>query len=73
MRADLDGSNPEVVIAHPFPEPIGFPYGAAVDPGGGKFYWSDTAFGGIRRADLNGTNVEDVFLGSRSRASRSIS
>ncbi len=34
-----------------------------IDPAGGKMYWTDAAGGVIRRANLNGSNVETVVSG----------
>ncbi len=59
MRANLDGSDPEPVVASPNPY-IGFPMGVAVDPGAGKVYWADTSESKIQRANLDGSNVEVV-------------
>ncbi len=63
IRANLDGTGVETIISHPSPVTSGFPWGVAGDPAGGRFYWADDGEGKIGRADLNGTNVLDVFVG----------
>lgn len=55
-RCDLDGSNPETILN------VGTrPRGVAVDPGGGKLYWTKpegTPL--IERSDLDGSNRETL-------------
>ena len=54
QRSNLDGSNiQELLIA-------GTPSGIALDVGSGKIYWADQNSNQIRRADFDGSNVEDV-------------
>ena len=52
-RADLDGSNVEVVVPG-----LTSPTDVVVDPSGGKVYWTDNTL--IQRANLDGTAVETV-------------
>lgn len=52
-RANLNGSGRQQIFTQPF----GFAE-IEVDPAGGKIYWADSQK--VRRADLNGTNVEDL-------------
>jgi hypothetical protein len=61
-RADLDGSNIQVVI----PPPLGGgdPGGIGVDPQAGKIYW--TSDQGVQRANLDGSNIEPVLAGPSS-------
>ncbi|KAJ9598065.1 hypothetical protein L9F63_026829, partial [Diploptera punctata] len=62
-RASLDGSNREVVVNKELFRPLGI----AVDEPAGKLYWSNDKEGiyyDIRRADLNGKNIE-VLLESK--------
>lgn len=54
LRADLDGSGMERVLERA--EVVGF----TLDLHGGKVYWTD-ARGTIQRADLEGSNVEDLI------------
>lgn len=54
-RAGLDGSNVEVVIGG-----MDYPVGLALDLQQGKMYWSEGMLGKIRRANLDGTALEDV-------------
>ena len=35
--------------------------GLAVDPDGGKIYWTDSDAPAIRRADLDGSDVEELL------------
>jgi hypothetical protein len=52
-RANLNGSAAEFVVS-------GDSMGIAIDASGGKMYWTSPQFGKIRRANLDGTNVEDI-------------
>ncbi|MHC4176255.1 MAG: Ig-like domain-containing protein, partial [Planctomycetota bacterium] len=61
LRADLDGTNMEVVV----PDIERFE-GFTLDPVGGKIYWAQYSWDAanpavIRRADLDGSNVETIF------------
>ena len=67
-RADLDGSNIEVLITG-----LESPSGLALDVGGGKMYWTewtdlDTGRSevSIYRADLDGSNIEILITGLES-------
>ena len=40
---------------------LSVPYGLALDVSGGKMYWTDRQNGKIQRADLDGSNVEDLL------------
>ena len=61
VRANLDGSNPELIV--PIPQYTVFDL--AIDPAGERLYWYDFAGEkGIRRAKLDGTGVETVWRGS---------
>ena len=57
VRADLDGSNREELVA----EGLYIPVGIALDLDNQKMYWADLAQNMIRRANLDGTDVEDVI------------
>jgi sugar lactone lactonase YvrE len=59
-RADLDGGNIESLVTATGGDPISNPQGLALDPAGGKMYWTDLGNDTIRRADLDGSNVELV-------------
>ncbi len=59
-RANLDGSEPEVIYQGQLGETT---WDVAVDPGGGKVYWTTLNQGSIRRADLDGGNVEEILTG----------
>jgi hypothetical protein len=54
-RANLDGSSVELVTDAPFN-----PMGIGLDPAGGKVYWAQMAPAKIRRANLDGSSVEDL-------------
>lgn len=59
-RADLDGSNREVVVSN-IPEISGI----AMDSVDAKVYWSNNGFGSIERADLSGSNIEALVNGTQ--------
>ena len=64
QRANLDGSNIEDLVTVGLSHPLGM----ALDVAGGKMYWTNTSFwptpwpglDKIQRANLDGTNVEDL-------------
>ena len=64
QRANLDGSNIEDLVTVGLSHPLGL----TLDVAGGKMYWTNTSFfpwGGpgldkIQRANLDGSNVEDL-------------
>ena len=51
--ADLDGSNVTTLVN----SGLGTSIGIAVDPAGGKIYWTDSGNDTIKSADLDGSNV----------------
>ena len=57
VRANLDGSDREALIT----EDIRAPFGIALDLENQKMYWADFTLNMIRRANLDGTDVEDVI------------
>ena len=57
QRANLDGTNVQVVVRLDGPENI------AVDVSGDKIYWAIGYGDRIQRANLDGTNVQDVVTG----------
>jgi sugar lactone lactonase YvrE len=60
VQAFIDGGNPK-----PIATTVGIATGVAVDPVGGKIYWTEYGNGpkddAIRRANLDGSNVETLF------------
>jgi DNA-binding beta-propeller fold protein YncE len=60
VRAFLDGGSPK-----PIATTVGIATGVAVDPAGGKIYWTEYGNGphddAVRRANLDGSNVETLF------------
>ena len=54
-QANLDGSSPLVIVTG-----LDAVSGIGVDPEGGKIYWSDYVADKIQRANLDGTNVQDL-------------
>ena len=58
-RADLDGMNTETLIA-PGEQGTGIPFSIALDLSEGKMYWTDLGDPLLRRANLDGTGVEEV-------------
>lgn len=59
FRAEMSGANPELIVTSN--EGLVRPVSVAVDPVGRKLYWVDFARHVVQRADLDGTNTEDLF------------
>jgi DNA-binding beta-propeller fold protein YncE len=62
QRANLDGSGIETIILDTMDDPgdtVG-PHSIALDTNRGKIYWTDRSEKTIRRANLDGTQIEDV-------------
>ncbi len=57
LRADLDGTNVEVVVTDEDK-----PADIALDVVVGKVYWTDYAVDVVRRANLDGSGVEDLYV-----------
>lgn len=57
MRANLDGTNVETVLTG-----VDKPARIALDVTGGKIYWTDFVVDVVRRSNLNGSGVEDLFV-----------
>lgn len=57
MRANLDGSGVESVVLD-----VGKPAQLALDPSAGKIYWTDYVDDVVRRANVDGTGMEDLFV-----------
>ena len=53
-RANLDGSQAEVIVTEAGAD------GIAIDSGAGKIYWTEEGFGKTRRANLDGSQVETL-------------
>lgn len=58
-RAGLDGSSPEVVIPK---DALNRPRGLAIHSAEGKIYWTDAGTDKIQRANLDGTEIEDLAI-----------
>ena len=56
MCSDVDTLVPEVVLS----EGLTYPYRITLDPVGGKMYWTTTYDGLVRRANLDGTDLETI-------------
>lgn len=54
-RANLDGSGVETLLSG-----LSGPWGIALDVAAGKMYWTEFSTKKIRRADLDGSSVEDL-------------
>ena len=61
QRADLDGTNVEVLLTSKSTIPVGL----ALDGAENKMYWTDQGTNMIRRADLDGANIEDLVKALR--------
>jgi hypothetical protein len=59
MRANLDGSVAEGLVMTGHWRPTGI----SLDLTAGKMYWADYFYGEIRRANLDGSNVETLIAG----------
>ena len=57
LRANLDGSNIEILVSHG----LANPHGIALDVIGGKMYWTDDSANRIQRANLDGSNIENLI------------
>ena len=57
-RIGLDGQGLEDVVLLD-----ALAYGLALDPGGGKVYWTEAITDRVRRANLDGTAIEDLATG----------
>lgn len=60
-RANLDGSNPQVVVQDTGAFPTLF--GLTVDPVDQKIYWSNSELDAIRRANFDGSAIETIVSG----------
>ncbi len=59
LRSNLDGSQLETVVDSLAPEFK--PASIALDVAGGKVYWTDYVVDVVRRANLDGSNIEDLY------------
>jgi len=61
LRANLDGTGQEILVSDPSLDAVEI----ALDPPGGKMYWTSSTPSGsmISRANLDGTNVETLVTG----------
>ncbi len=57
MRSNVDGSEIETVVTG-----VDKPSDIALDVAGGKIYWTDYVADVVRRSNLDGTDVEDLFV-----------
>ena len=62
LRANLDGTDQQTVI--PTSGANFKPGNIALDLAGGKIYWTDAVARFLRRANLDGTNIENLFDGT---------
>ena len=57
-RGDVDGSNVGVLLN--ISDGVVVPEGIAIDPDGGKMYWSDSSTNTISRSNLDGSSLEII-------------
>lgn len=57
MRSDLDGTNIETIISN-----VGKPSAIALDAAAGKIYWTDHVDDVVRRGNVDGSGVEDLYV-----------
>lgn len=57
LRSDLEGSGIETVV-----DGVGSPFWIQVDPIGKKIYWTDIVNNVVRRSNLDGTRIDDLFV-----------
>lgn len=67
LRSDLDGGNVETVVTGE-----GKPAGVAIDVEGGKLYWTDYVVDVVRRSNLDGSDIEDIYVVGSNRNPRCI-
>jgi len=67
LRSDLDGSNIEIVVTA-----VGRPSSIQVDPIGKKIYWTDYVNDVVRRSNLDGTQVDDLFVAGKNNNPNSL-
>src|SRR5437868_6211865 len=58
LRANLDGSDPEILVKN-----LNVTAGIALDVARGQMYWADNGGGDIRRANLDGTGQQILLTG----------
>ncbi|HVP13632.1 MAG TPA: hypothetical protein VMV94_20830, partial [Phycisphaerae bacterium] len=61
-RANLDGTNILCLISAPTGPIATNPWGIALDVAGGKMYWTDIKLKVLRRANLDGSEIEDLAI-----------
>ncbi len=61
MRANLDGSDVEILVKHDLISPVGI----ALDTARGKMYFTDRFANNIKRANLDGSEVEIVVQNTK--------
>jgi sugar lactone lactonase YvrE len=57
LRAELDGSNVDTIVTG-----VDKPARIALDIPGGKVYWTDYTIDVVRRANLDGSSVQDLYV-----------
>jgi hypothetical protein len=60
--ANLDGTDEQVLVT----TGVFYPHGLAIDVEGGKVYWCNEGTGRIKRANLDGSDFEDIVVGENS-------
>lgn len=67
-RSDVDGKNEQIIVARTHDVALGHIRGLAIDPAAGKLYLHDEPYGIIRRVNLDGSQFEQLIIGSNRAA-----
>ncbi len=63
-RSDVDGKHQQIIVDRTRDFVLGHIRGLAIDPAAGKLYLDDEPYGIIRRVNLDGSQFEQLIIGS---------